>query len=729
MLDTYHDHVSGVQFSVNPAGVKRDESLGGGNPDASWDAVWEAATSTDSTGWTAEMRIPFSQLRFGRQNEQVWGLQISRRAISKEEVTVLSHTPKDERGGIARYGHLIGLQGLVPGRRMELMPYAVTRAEYLDIDPANPFRDGSDLASGIGLDLKYRLTSSLTLDATFNPDFGQVEVDPAVVNLSAFETSFDEKRPFFVEGSDILDFDELRLFYSRRIGRTPQGPMPDGVAFSDRPDNSTILGAAKITGRTSNGWNLGLVDAVTARERAPYVLGDGTRGDAVVEPRTNYLAGRAEKLMRDGQSRVGGIITAVHRGMNGEAALGDRLRTAAYTGGLDFSHEFANRSWTLRGYAAFAYVTGSEASILRAQQSSARYYQRPDADYLEIDSTLTALGGWASRIVLNKNAGLHWRGDANISFVSPGFEANDLGFLTQTDRIGGDLNVAWVENRPGRVFRNYRFNWRNSGDWNYGGDRIGARTSFGFNYQLSNYWGGQLNWTHAYAAYDDRLTRGGPVARDMPDERIEFQLSSDSRRKVSGRISMNWGWGDSGGWTRQISGNVSLRPADNWTVSFGPRLNRQRTPAQYLGSEDAPGATTTFGKRYVFAPIRQTTLAMETRLNVNFTPDLSLEMYAQPFVSSGQYGDVIELRRPRSFEFDPYTGNITPEDFNTRSLRGNAVMRWEWRPGSTLFVVWQQRRSDSLARGDFDFGRDTRAIFEARPTNVFLVKMNYWLNL
>ena len=728
MLDTYHDHVSGVQFSVNPAGVKRDESMGSSGQDASWDAVWEAATSTDEDGWTAELRIPFSQLRFSRAAEQIWGLQISRRAISKEEVTVLSHTPKDERGGIARYGHLVGLQGLVPGRKMEVLPYAVTRAEYLDDDPANPFRDGSDITTGAGLDLKYRLTSSLTLDATFNPDFGQVEVDPAVVNLSAFETSFNERRPFFVEGSDIFDFGEVRLFYSRRIGRPPQGPMPEGVAFSDRPDNSTILGAAKITGRTSSGWNLGLVEAVTAQESAPYVRSDGVEGDVVVEPRTNYLAARAEKLMRDGQSRIGGMLTAVNRGI-GDDTLRSVLRSSAYTGGIDFSHEFANRSWRLRGYAAFAYVSGSAASILRAQRSSARYYQRPDADYVDIDSTLTSLGGMAGRVVLSKNAGLHWRGDTNISFVSPGFEANDLGFLTQTDRVGADINVSWVENRPGPVLRNYRFNWRSSGDWNYGGDVIGARTTFAFNYQLANYWGGHINWTHAFAAWDDRLTRGGPVARNLADERIEFQLNSDGRKKVSGRISANWGWGESGAWSRQLSGNVSLRPAENWTLSFGPRLNRQRSAAQYLGSADDSGAIATFGRRYVFAPIRQTTLAMETRVNVNFTPELSLEMYAQPFVSSGEYGEAVQLRQPRSFAFDPYSGEIGADDFNTRSLRGNAVMRWEWRPGSTLFLVWQQRRSDSLARGDFDFRRDTRAIFDTRPANVFLVKMNYWLNL
>jgi hypothetical protein len=727
-LDTYHDHVSAVQFSVNPAGVKRDEVVGTGMPDASWDAVWDVATSTDAEGWTAEFRIPFSQLRFSARQEQVWGLQFSRRAIRKEEMTVFAHTPKSEKGGPARYGHLIGLQGIKPGRKLEVLPYAVTRAEYVQTNPADPFRDGSDVFAGTGLDMKYRLTSSLTLDATFNPDFGQVEVDPAVVNLSAFETSFDEKRPFFVEGSDIFRFNELRLFYSRRIGRSPQGSMPEDVAFSNRPDNSTILGAAKITGRTSSGWSVGLVEAVTAEETAPFVYDDGGRGEAIVEPRTNYLVARTEKLMRSGQTQVGGILTAVHRDLSDDA-LSALLRSSAYSGGLDFLHEFANRTWSISGYMAFSRINGSSSTILRAQHSSARYYQRPDADYLDVDSAVTMLDGYAARLVINKTAGLHWRGDANISAVSPGFEVNDLGFLTAADRIGSDVNLSYVENRPGRLFRNYRINLRNAGDWNFGGDVIAARSTLSFNYSLVNYWGGHFNWTHSFRAYDDRLTRGGPVARDLADNRLEVQLNSDGRKQVSTRFTVNHTWGESGGWNTQLSGNVSVRPAENWSISVGPRLNRQRTAAQYLGSEEDSSSLATFGRRYVFAPIRQTTFSLETRLNVNFSPELSFELFAQPFVSTGDYGQALQLKRPRAFEFDPYSGSIESEDFNTRSLRGNAVLRWEWRPGSTLFLVWQQRRFGSFDSGRFDFGRDTRAIFDTRPNNVFLVKMNYWLNL
>ncbi|MGH7502639.1 MAG: DUF5916 domain-containing protein [Longimicrobiales bacterium] len=732
-LDSYHDHLTAFEFGVNPSGVKRDlrpgtggERPGGNN--TSWDAVWDAATSVDDEGWTAEMRIPFSQLRFKPADLQTWGIQVERSIVNKRESVVLAHTPKSERGGVARYGHLTGLEQVEPARRFELLPYTVARAEYLDAEPDNPFRDGSDYFGGAGMDLKYRVTSSMTLDATINPDFGQVELDPAVVNLSAFETSFDEKRPFFVEGADIFRFNELRLFYSRRIGRPPQGSLPDGTVHSNRPDNSTILGAAKLSGQTANGWNIGVVNALTSEESARAVDDQGQFGDYVVEPMANYFAARAEKNMRQGQTTAGAIVTAVNRNLSG-SVLEDALRSSAYAGGLDVSHEFANRTWQVQGYMAYSRVNGSAAAILHAQESSARYYGRPDADYLDLDSARTSLEGYAGRLGLRKNAGLHWRGDVNVSATSPGFEVNDLGFQTQVDRLGADINLMYVENEPGPFFRNYRINLRNSGDWNYGWDRIGGRSNFSFNYSLVNYWGGNINYMREFESVDDRLTRGGPVALNPSANQFEFRLNTNMRDKVHVRSELSYRWSESGGWEREVAGNLSLRLGGNWSLSFGPRYRESRTSAQYRESVLDSAATRTFGYRYLFSPLDQTTLSMDTRLNVTFSPELSFELFAQPFVSTGDYGEMMQLRAPRTYEFEPYLSDGTEdEDFRRTSLRGNAVMRWEWRPGSTLFVVWQQRRSASYDAGDFRFGRDSRAIFDQRPNNVFLIKMNYWLN-
>jgi hypothetical protein len=730
MLDSYHDHVAAYQFSVNPAGVKRDEIVSGGT---SWDAVWDVATAVDPEGWTAELRIPFSQLRFSPAQLQTWGIQLSRRMIAKEEVTVFAFTPKSMRGGVARYGHLNGLTDLQTGRRAEILPYTAFRAEYLEAAAGDPYRDGSAFVSSAGLDLKYRVTSSLTLDATVNPDFGQVELDPATINLSAFETSFDEKRPFFVEGSSVFGFG-TRLFYSRRIGRSPQGSLPDDAAFSDRPDASTILAAAKVTGRTGS-WNVGLLEAVTAEEHARFLRADGSEGEATVEPRTNYLVGRAERLMHDGRTQIGAIATGVHRSL-GDDDLRASLRSAAYTGGVDFSHEFFDRAWSLSGYFAFSHIAGGEEAIVRAQRSSARYYQRPDADYLDVDSTRTTLSGYAARVMLRKNAGLHWRGEANLSFTSPGFEINDLGFQTSVDRIGADFNVSFVENRPGETFRNWRIESRTSRDWNYGWDAQGGSTSLRFNAQLLNYWGGSINAMRSFRSYDDRFTRGGPTGVNLPDNRVELNFNSDSRKQLSFRTNGSVGWGESGGWNRNISFNLNLRPAENWTISAGPRLSRNRASAQYLTALDDAAATATFGRRYLFAPLDQTTLSMETRLNVNFTPEMSLDVFAQPFISTGDYHETMALRAPRTFSFDTFSGDDEDRDFSMRSLRGNAVMRWEWKPGSTLFLVWQQRRSGELrcddvqcGRGRFDVRRDVRALFDPRPDNVFMIKMNYWLNI
>ncbi len=470
-----------------------------------------------------------------------------------------------------------------------------------------------------------------------------------------------------------------------------------------------------------------MVQALTAKERAPYVDGAGLSGEATVEPMTNYLVARAEKNLRQGETQLGGILTAVNRDLGG-SDLGQALRSSAYTGGFDFRHEFMNRTWELNGYFATSRIAGSPEAIVLAQRSSARYYQRPDQDYLSVDSSATSMEGFAGRIELQKTAGLHWRGQVNFSATSPGFEINDIGFLTAADRASGNAELTYVENRPGTTFRMYRINMRLSREWNFGREAQGGRVNLGWMGQFANYWGGSLSFTRTLRAQDDRLTRGGPTALDLPGQNVDLRLNTDDRKRVVLRTNASYSWGESGGWHRQISGSISLRPQEFWTVSLGPKLSRSHNTAQYLWHIEDPTAIATYGNRYIFSPIDQTTLSMETRLNINFSPDVSFDLYAQPFVSTGDFGGPIQLRAPGTYDFDPYQGDGR-EDFNTRSLRGNAVMRWEWRPGSTLFLVWQQQRSGYADYGRFDFQRDTRAIFEGKPDNVFLVKLNYWLNL
>ena len=756
MLDSHHDHLLAYQFSVNPSGLKRDELNSSNGNDTSWDAVWDLATSVDAQGWIAEIRIPFSQLRFPDQEDQLWGVQIQRRIIRKQELSVFSFTPKRERGGVARFGHLSGLQNLKRGRPLEVMPYAVARAEYANVDAADPFGKEAAAFGGAGIDLKYRVTSSLTVDGTVNPDFGQVELDPAVVNLSAFETSFQEKRPFFVEGNDIFRFGEMgnnsQLFYSRRVGRGPQGSMPSGTAFSNRPDASTILAAAKLSGRTANGWSLGFLEAFTDREQAEFVLDDGGTGEQIVEPYTNYFVGRARKNLRQGETTIGLIGSAVNRKLE-TSALTDVLRSNAYVGGADFNHEFFNRTWSAQGFFALSHVLGSPAAMVRTQRSSSRYFQRPDADYLEVDSSATSMTGYAARLEVGKRAGLHWRGEGSLSLTAPNYEINDGGFQTTVDRIGANGNISYVHQTPGRYFRDWRISSNPNGSWNYGGEFQGGRVNIDLNGQLLSNWGGNVNYSYGFDAYDDRLTRGGPSAREIGGQNVGWELHTDNRQQVNGRIRGNYSWSRTGGYHLGSGGNVTVRPAETWSISVGPSFNKSRNSAQYSTSVEDALMTATYGRRYLFAPIEQTSLSMDTRLNINFTPNLSFDLFAQPFISSGRYESPMQLRRPRTYEFDIFNtanGTLTEDsagyhidpdrdgpaaqftigkrDFNTRSLRGNAVLRWEWRPGSTLFLVWQQERSGSHAFGNFNFTRDVGGVFGAKPQNVFLVKFSYWLN-
>ncbi len=796
-LDTYHDHLTAYRFAVNPSGVKRDEVMTGTSMfggDDTWDPVWEAETRVTEAGWTVEMRIPLSQLRFSRDEEQTWGVQIERRIGRKNEHVVFAFTPRTVRGGVARYGHMDGISGLsASAQRVELLPYLLARADYravptaAGVDFSNPFRDGSRGNAGFGLDLKVRPTSNLTIDGTVNPDFGQVEVDPAVINLTAFETRFQEKRPFFVEGSDLFRFGggdfggfgrggggggfggfgggggegggPSSLLYSRRIGRAPQVGVSSGAAYADVPEATTILGAAKVLARTSGGWSVGVMEAVTGRERARWVDRTGAESVSEVEPLTNYLAGRIRRDLRAGQTTLGVLATAVNRDVS-DAAVASRLRSSAYSGGADFRHEWHNRAWSVNGYLAGSHIRGDSAVLIATQRASTRYYQRADAGHVSVDSMATSMSGFSGRIDVGKRAGT-WRGNVALSTTSPGYEINDIGFQTSADRISLDGNMNYEQTRPGRIFRRWSLRVGPDLEWNYDGDRIGTSIGGGGNGQFMNFWNFGYNFRHEFESLDDRLTRGGVLASEPAGNSGFLFLSTDSRRSTTGRLSLSGNWSDAGDWRTSVNVNVGFRPGENLDFQVGPNFSRSGTVAQYLTRVTDATALHTAGRRYVFAELEQTTLSIDTRINITFQPGLTLELYAQPFVSSGDYGAIKELKAPRTFMFTRYgidAGtlvrrgdgyvDIDPDgagpaaaftlddrDFDFRSLRGNAVLRWEWRPGSTLFLVWQQSRAAQLTPlsgaegvGHFRLGSDAADLFRLRPDNIFIIKATYWLN-
>jgi hypothetical protein len=751
IIDSNHDHRTAVGFEVNPSGVRRDQTRAqDGSEDNSWDPVWEAQTTQTDSGWVAEMRIPFSQMRFSGAPVQTWGLQVERQIARIQEFSVWSFTPRDQPGGIPRYGHLAGLERIPTGKRLEVLPYAVTRAENIERG-ANPFREDKEYGASMGVDLKYRITSNMTLDATVNPDFGQVEVDPAVVNLTAFETQFAERRPFFVEGAEIFRFggDGTNLaFYSRRIGRSPTLIPP--FAARDVPTNTRILGAMKLSGRTQGGWSIGVLDAVTRRETARFRNGAGDDESLTAEPLTNFFVGRARRETRAGQTAVGGFVGAVNRLLDTEA-LDASLRSAAYSGGVDLFHQWAQRNWTLSGFLAGTHVRGDEAALISTQNLPYHYFNRPDADHLRLDSALTSLSGFAGALTLSRRFGRLWSSYGRVNTISPGYEVSDLGFQRRADRIDAEVGTSYTETRPGKVLRRYSGYLSGLMEHNYGWQNVSNRIFTGGSLQLLNYWSAFTNINVSPGGtVDDRLTRGGPVARRPGYWSVNGGVSSDPRKRVLGNVFGFYQRDDAGGDLLEMSVGATLRPAPHWEVSLSPLVSRGHSVAQYLTRVSDPLATETFGARYVFASLDQTTVALETRLNYTFSPALSLQVYAQPFISSGDFGAPKELEAPGTFRFRVYgedvgevaDGRIYPNgqgegalsfaapnpDFNLRSLRGNAVLRWEWRPGSTMYVAWQQTRRNVQPFGDFDLGRDADDLFGTAPDNVFLIKVSYWLN-
>ena len=762
MVGTYFDHRTAYRFSVNPLGVKKDVlEFNDNNEDLNWDAVWDVATRIDSLGWTAEYRVPFSQLRFSSSEPaggRVWDLQIMRDVARTNERDSWAPWTQQSPGFVSSFGQLTGLTGIPSPQRLEILPYVSAGLTRAPGDRANPFYQSNDTKLSGGADVKYGLPNGLTLTATVNPDFGQVEVDPAVVNLTAFETFFPEKRPFFLEGSDIFafgnvarnnDYSSQQYFYSRRIGRSPQGNAngPD-VAYVDAPSESTILGAAKVTGKTA-GWTIGLLDALTSDEDADVVSTEGVRSTRSVEPRTNYLVGRVRRDLRAGNTVLGAMLTSVDRAL-GDSTLAANLRGRATIGGLDFEHAWAKRAWIVSGFVSASQVTGTANAIAATQRSSARYYQRPDASYLHFDSTLTSLSGHMSEIALAKRG--TWNGSLAIKDVSPGFEVNDIGFQSRVDYRSASTSFGYQSSDAGRFLRSRYLGVGTTSAWNYGGTSIFQSPYVDAGVTFSNLWGVSVFATDNPTYFNDRLTRGGPLMLVPRSWSVQLNGNSDTRRLVTLSPSVSLTGDASGATGRTVSLSLDTRPTSFIHLNFGPSWDVQHATGQYVSAIRDPLASATFGRRYVFSNLSQTTFAMDTRLDWTFTPELTLQLYAQPFISTGKYSSFKQLRAPRTYEFDVYgrdAGDIAHTEsgytidpdgsgaapsfaigdpnFNIRSLHGDAVLRWEYRPGSTLFFVWQQERNGFEPIGDFSLSRDAGAIFRAQPTNVFLVKLAYWI--
>lgn len=758
-FDSYHDLRTAFVFAVTAGGVKFDQMMteNGDNEDASWDPNWWVKVNDMEGGWLAEMKIPFSQVRFEKKSDGIWGLQVFRGVYRHDELDFWEHIPKDSPGLVHVFGELSGLESIKPQKIFDITPYGVAKVETYKAEQGNPFADGKDYNLNGGIDAKIGITNNLTLDLTINPDFGQVEADPSEVNLSAYESYFEEKRPFFIEGANITTFGigigdggvgNDNLFYSRRIGRRPRlYPDLNGNEYAHVPVSTPIIGAVKLTGKTSNGLSVGVIESVTAEGRAE-IDDNGTRRYETVEPLTNYFLTRVQKDYNNGNTMIGGMITNTNRWT--DAKTEDYFHKNAFTGGIDFTQYFKNKVWMFNVNAAFSQVNGTQAAITNTQESSARYFQREDNDYVNYDPSKTSLMGSGGRLQLIRQKG-HWTHLAVMLWKTPGFELNDMGYLRQADQM---FSMFWGQYRvwePKGIYRSWNLSVDYYNVWDFGGNLLGHGLEANGNMSFKNFWNfwGHLNLNTN--GISNTILRGGPRMRTAGSNSIQYNVSTDSRKKLHFYFYNNFGKGfDGSSKNFTISSGFTYKPINSLTVSFNPRFNKSFDELQYIGRESFAG-----NDRYLFASINQKVLSASIRINFNLSPDLTLQYWGQPFIASGKYSTFKYIDNPMASSYRDRFATFnnsqittvdgdfsidenldgTPDytignpDFNVQEFLSNLVIRWEYNPGSSVYLVWNQTRNGFLADGDMMVGDNLDNLFTDKAHNVFLVKFSYRIGL
>ncbi len=763
IIDSFHDLRTGFLFGVSSAGVKYDQMFtdDGQNEDASWDPNWRVETSINKDGWVAEMKIPFSQVRFDKSSSDGWGLDVARILYRKNEQSFWQHIPRDAPGLIHLFGELKGLEQIKPRKIFDITPYGVAKTETFEAVPENPFQATGKLSKlNGGIDAKIGLTNNMTMDLTINPDFGQVEADPSVVNLSAYETFFTEKRPFFIEGNNITNFGlgigdggvgNDNLFYSRRIGRQPQGyPNMKDSWHVDIPTRTDILGAVKLTGKTKHGFSIAIVEAMTNQEKAEIDT-IGGRKFATVEPLTNYFVGRIQKDINNSNTIIGGIFTSTNKEL--DADVRDILHKSAYSGGVDFTQYFKKKSWMFNLNTAFSMVEGSKQAITNTQESSAHYFQRPDKNYAILDTSRTSLAGSGGRMQIMKLNG-HWNFLGAVLWKTPGFEINDLGYMRTTDQILSVLWAGYNQFNPKGIYKSFNFNSDFYSINNFGGDWIGGGYEWNANINLKNFWnvwtGGSLNTS----SLSTDMLRGGPMMKLPGSVNPRMGFSTDNRKKLSFSVSSNGSKGfENSAYNLYTELDITYKPTNYLVFTISPSYNKSYTELQYV-------TQTTYNDidRYIFASIDQTTISTSFRVNLNLSPNLTFQYWGQPFVATGRYYNHKFITEPMankySDRFRTYNSNeitfdtdhynidenvdgktdytIGSSDFNMKQFLSNIVVRWEYSPGSTLFLVWSQTRSYYSNSGQMDFFNNLGDLFNKglnTPHNVFLVKFSYRFGL
>ncbi|MFC1619986.1 DUF5916 domain-containing protein [Candidatus Neomarinimicrobiota bacterium] len=769
-FDSYNDHRTAFEFWLNPLGVKRDlRRYDDDNHDTNWDAIWEGKSALLDDGWSAEFRIPFRELRFSNGDNHAWGLQVYRFISRKNEDNFWAFWPKDETGWVRHYGRLNNLKGIPRQRRIYFAPYTTgqvaTSREY--VTPVHP--ETYDLGSNLGMDMKVGVTNNLTLDLTLNPDFGQVEADPAELNISGFETFFPERRPFFVEGGNIYQYSlgigdnpmaNNSLFYSRRIGRYPHHSPDSDTSYVDTPTATRILGAGKLSGKTRSGWSIGVLEAVAAKEVATieYENEEIPKEEETAEPLTNYFITRVQKDYREGRTTIGGILTATNRRLEDDHL--DWLHRDAYTAGFDFSHLFLDDSWEFSTTIGISKVKASREAILETQTNSNHRFQREGASHLGVDSTATNLSGFAGNVMLDKVSGEHWRGAFGGWFYSPGFDANDVGFNRDVDN---SINFIWLQYReddPGKIIRRWNLNFNGWMGFTFAwfDEVIAQGGNFNGSITFMNYWSLNGGINRDFRGLNTTGLLGGPAMTEDPSGNIWVSASSDYRKALYVGANTSMGGAPESGITyKNISGQLTWRPTDYFSLTASSSWNNMHDTWATWDDFGPLADEQTGEEHYLMATLDRSTLSGTIRFDLSLTPDLTIQYYGNPFVTAGTYSGDKLVREgqyeaehfderfrtftaaERDFDDDPYTYDIDGDglanftlwnrDFNYKQFSSNLVLRWEYQTGSALYLVWAQNMSESLETGDFHVGHDLRDLFGLDAENIFLVKVSYLLNI
>ncbi|MBD0404807.1 DUF5916 domain-containing protein [Flammeovirga sp. EKP202] len=757
-IDSYHDLTNAFSFTVSVSGVIGDEAISnnGRNWDSNWDAIWWAKTSIDKEGWNAEVRIPLSQLRFTNSENLTWGLQVTRRLFRNNERSYWQYIPKDSPGWVHLFGELKGLKGIKPQKQLEIAPFVLARNDRGKKEEGNPYKTGSEYSANAGVDGKIGITSDITLDFTINPDFGQVEADPSQLNLSTFEIFLRERRPFFIEGRNTLSFPGTRSFaggnfardnlvYTRRIGRSPSHePDVEDGQFVDQPKVVPILGAFKLTGKNKNGFAFGVMNNITMATDAEIDT-QGQKSEETVEPFTNYFVARATQDINQGNSVVGMAFTATNRSIDSDNLR--FLHTDAYSGGIDFLHQWKDRSYYIQGNFMVSHVEGDPEAITNTQESGRHFFQRPDANYVNVDTTATSLTGTGGYLKFGRNGGSPWRYEVGGTWRSPKFEINDIGFMNAADLMNQWSMVGYQTLQPVSIFRRINANLRQYAYFDYGGENTYLGLHGNVNLEFKNFWEFSTGGSLQRKRLSNFMLRGGPAFLRPDRNQFWYNVESDERKKLAFEFGNEFAFTqDNAGMNFDAWVGINYRPINALELGIFPFFSYNQDHIQYVTTE-----TNTAGDNYILGRIEQHTTGVTIRGNLILRPNLSLQYYAQPFASRGDYFDFKRVEDPKAGKYEnrihtfsndeisynseneEYTvfdqnGNYTFDqpDFDFIDFNSNLVLRWEYKPGCTFFLVWSQGRGD-LAEPfrEFSFSEIVDGIFGSPSENVFIAKVTY----